>query len=639
MTSNAYAVQDDLNPSQAAAAHHDGGHCLVLAGAGSGKTRTIIARIEHLLRSGVPARRILVITFTRRAAKEIVDRVERLIGQAADGIRAGTFHSFCLGLIRRYSKAFGVEGASIIDPDDAVSLMKLVRSGLNDKKLPKAADAIKVYTYARNVGLPLPQACIDQDLGERFEEIRAMVKGYEGRKEQSGYLDYDDLLFVVAHAMESDPSVRDLVVRSLDHVLVDELQDTNPLQWRLLDQLRDPAKLFCVGDDAQSIYKFRGADVKNVTDFPVRVRGATVLKLQDNYRSTQELLDLSNWLLSESPIPYNKRLCATRGGGVKPTLREFVTDVEEADWLANDLVFRHRTGGDWREHMILVRSSFAGRIIEQALLAKDVPYRFIGGVKLLESAHVKDVISVLRIVANHRDDLAWMRYLQLWPKIGEVTAERVAAGITDAASLQECLDRLATTAPRLASAVPPISAAVASASAPGKAFLAAVQALEPILQCRYADGWDMRKKDFPVVEKLAARHDSIRTFIEEYLLDPVSSSQVDKLDEDDAVTLITIHSSKGTECSVCYMPAFNPGQFPHARSLHSEDEIEEERRVAYVGMTRAQDELIISRTVRSYSLGSDEKAVEAYFLRDLPARLVSVVTPEVPVRSFRYRAW
>lgn len=220
----------------------------------------------------------------------------------------------------------------------------------------------------------------------------------------------------------------------------------------MVDQLRDPALLFCVGDDAQSIYRFRGADFKNILDFRLRVPGATVLKLEDNYRSTQELLDLSNWLLDRSPVGYDKRLRAVRGKGNMPVMREFRSDWSEADWIAEDLQERYRGGAKWADHMILVRSAWSGRGVERALLAKEVPYRFIGGVKLLESAHVRDVLAVLRLLANHRDDLAWMRFLQLYPKIGEVTAEKMATSFVEVRYLEEAIADLRRRATQLGAA-------------------------------------------------------------------------------------------------------------------------------------------------------------------------------------------
>ncbi|WP_169126110.1 ATP-dependent helicase [Aromatoleum evansii] len=630
---------DGLNPSQERAATHDGGHCLVLAGAGTGKTRTIIARVAHLISTGTPAPRIVVITFTRRAAREIVERVQHQLGKMAEGLRASTFHAFCMTLLRRYGDAFGTKNATVIDPDDVNALFKLVRASLRDKSLPKAAEVVKVYSFARNVSVSIAEACARQELEVDVDAVITLCKAYEQRKKERGYLDYDDILHIVASALERDAKIRELVKRQIDELLVDEMQDSNPLQWRLLDQLRDPARLFCVGDDAQSIYRFRGADIRNILDFTARVPGASVLKLQDNYRSTQELLDLSNWLLDRSPIDYNKRLRATRGQGCKPVLREFWSDWDEADWVADDLQERYRGGAAWHDHMVLVRSAFGGRGIERALLAKEIPYRFIGGVKLLESAHVRDVLAVLRLVANHRDDLAWMRLLQLYPKIGEVTAERIANTFVTMDKLEACIADLRKRATALADAAKLLEAVRQGGDAPATVFKKAAQAMAPMLEIRYRnDAWDQRKRDFAVVEKLASKHDTISGFIEEYLLEPMTLSEVAKLDEDDAVSLITIHSSKGTEKPVCYMPGMNPGMYPHVRALHSEDEIEEERRVTYVAMTRAQDELILTRSVRAFS--SEPEAEDAYFLSELPDGLVEIVVDEnARGRDFRYSAW
>jgi DNA helicase-2/ATP-dependent DNA helicase PcrA len=610
---------------------------LVLAGPGAGKTRVIIARVGHLIMTGTPASRIVVITFTKRAAKEIFDRLREQLGKAADGVRASTFHAFCMALIHKYGELLGTKKATVIDPDDVSSLFKLIRSSLKDKKLPKASDAAKVYSYARNTTMRIAEACAAQDVDEdHVEGIIQLCKLYEERKRLRNYIDFDDILVIICSAMERDANIKALIKRQMDFVLVDEFQDTNPLQWRLLNQIRDPVNMFCVGDPKQSIYKFRGADIENILGFADRVENSTVLALDRNFRSTQEILDLSNWLLERSPVNYLSGMVAVRGSGLKPVLREFSSDWEESEWMAEDIVIRKLDGAKLSDHMILVRSAFAGRAIERALLAKDIPYRYIGGTKLLESAHVRSVLSILRVISNHRDDLGWMRLLQLFPKIGEVTSERISNEFVSLPSLERCCESLRK-AGRGLDAVADIFVKIGSGSqAPSAVFMAAAEALQPVLEVTYRnDGWDMRKRDFPVVAKLAAKHASISEFIEEYLLAPVSTSEVQQKEDDDAVTLITIHSSKGLEKPVCYMPAMNPGAYPHSRSLHSDDEIEEERRVVYVGMTRAMNELILTRSVRSFSTDGD--ANQSYFLNELPDELVEFIPfdPAAGMPDFR----
>lgn len=598
---------DNLNENQRAAATFSGTHALVLAGAGTGKTRTIIARAGYLIHSGVPADRIQVLTFTRRSAKEIVERVRVSLGDRAEGLNASTFHTWCMTLIRRMPKLFGCVGHTVIDREDQVHLFKLLRGSEKANSFPPAAILCDIYSYARNTRSSLSKTLelnYDEQLPVK-EKIADVIRGYEAKKRERQYLDYDDILDVVATVLKQDADIRAYVSKQYDHLLVDEMQDTNPLQWDLLEPLCDTVKLFCVGDDAQSIYGFRGADFRNVHSFTQRVSDSVVLRLEQNYRSTQEILDLSNWLLANSPIDYNKRLIAVRGNGHKPRLLDFESEWDEARWVADDLIRRRGEGADWAQHMILTRSAFAARAVETTLLARNIPYIIIGGTKLLNTAHIRDLLSLLRIAANPLDELAWMRFLTLWPKVGDVTANRVMEQFPTTGEVSAFVSVLNSDDKLLAECKLAFANVAALADKPGEAYIAAKQALWPVLEHSYAKDWDKRRGDFDLVEKLVKRHTSILAFIEEYLLDPVYTSDVKRLDNEDVVTIITIHSAKGTEKSVCYIINVSPGSFPPSFAIANTDEVEEERRVLYVAMTRAQDELILTR--RRYILRASEQ--------------------------------
>ena len=298
----------ELNDGQYAAATYSGRHALVIAGAGTGKTRTIIARAGYLIHSGVPADRIQILTFTRRSAKEIVERVKMNLGDRADPLSASTFHTWCMTLIRRMPKLFGCVGHNVIDRDDQLQLFKRLRGSDKNNPLPTAAMLCDIYSYARNTRSSLSKTLelLYEDLLPKKEKIANVARAYEAKKRERHYLDYDDIIDIVATVFKQDPAVRNFVSQHYDHLLVDEMQDTNPLQWDLLEPLCNKVNLFCVGDDAQSIYGFRGADFRNVHSFSERVPDSVVLRLEKNYRSTQEILDLSNWLLEESSINYNK---------------------------------------------------------------------------------------------------------------------------------------------------------------------------------------------------------------------------------------------------------------------------------------------------------------------------------------------
>ncbi|MCK5194731.1 MAG: ATP-dependent helicase, partial [Desulfobulbaceae bacterium] len=357
-----------LNKNQQIAAEYKDKHILVLAGAGTGKTLTIIARAEYLIRKGVDPRRILLLTFTRRAAREMTDRLYLSIGDAANAVTAGTFHHFCLLTMRRMADKFEIQDFTVIDRDDQNSLMRLARAGYVKKgeKFPKASQLVNVFSYSRNTNMIVLEYL---DKYTEFDEktsnkILNVFTEYKQRKQLNRYLDFDDILYHFGKKLHEDPSIRKQLRSRYDHILVDEMQDTNPLQWLILDGLKDPAKLFCVGDDAQSIYAFRGADFRNVHSFKKRIPNSVVLKLEDNYRSTQEILDISNWLLKESPLNYNKNLKTHRGTGTKPLLVDFDSDLDEAKWIAENLIERHETGSLWNDHMILTRTAWGSRSVE-----------------------------------------------------------------------------------------------------------------------------------------------------------------------------------------------------------------------------------------------------------------------------------
>lgn len=622
---------DELNPQQRQAATTAAQNCLVLAGAGCGKTKTIVARAAYLIDQGLPAQQIQILTFTRRAASEIVTRVEQHMGVQAKGLRASTFHTFCMYLLRRNPRAFGLTQFSIIDRDDQLLMFRLLRGKDKGNVLPKAAELCDLYSYARNTKTKLSDALVEQlpQAVEYKAQITELMKAYEQRKQERNFLDYDDILAIVAVHLQSSPELVKWVTGFCSALLVDEMQDTNPLQWALLQPLVGKVKLFCVGDDAQSIYGFRGADFENIHHFKERVPDAEVLTLEMNYRSTQGILDLSNWLLEQSQIEYDKHLLAYRGKGLKPQLHILSNEFEEANWIIQDLNRRHMQGAAWAEHMVLLRSGFSGRYLEGALIAANIPYRFIGGVKLLESAHVKDVLSLLRVSVNPQDDLAWMRFLTLWDGVGDVGASKLAQELIQLSDIEarcQCLERHGKVAQQAILILMQLDVLQQHVEA---CIGLAMDALNEQLENNYkTKDWSRRVKDFDLVKQLARKHSALGEFLEEYVLDPISVSEIDKTPDQDLVTLITIHSAKGAEQKVCYVPHVSPNQYPHARAQGDFDDVEEERRVLYVALTRAEDELILTK--QNLNLWSQDqydelgRKIESYFLNDLPQHLVDV---------------
>ncbi|WP_420001545.1 ATP-dependent helicase [Acinetobacter sp. LF10] len=622
---------DELNPQQKQAATTTAQNCLVLAGAGCGKTKTIVARAAYLIDQGLPAQQIQILTFTRRSASEIVTRVEQHMGAQAKGLRASTFHTFCMYLLRRNPRAFGLSQFSIIDRDDQLLMFRLLRGKDKGNVLPKAAELCDLYSYARNTKTKLSDALVEQ-LPQALEykaQIAELMKAYEQRKQERNFLDYDDILSIVAVHLQSSPELVKWVTGFCSALLVDEMQDTNPLQWALLQPLVGKVKLFCVGDDAQSIYGFRGADFENIHHFKKRVPDADVLTLEMNYRSTQGILDLSNWLLEQSQIEYDKHLQAYRGKGLKPQLHILSNEFEEANWIIQDLNRRHMQGAAWAEHMVLLRSGFSGRYLEGALIAANIPYRFVGGVKLLESAHVKDVLSLLRVSVNPQDDLAWMRFLTLWDGVGDVGASKLAQELIQLPDIEARCQRLERHGKVPQQAILILMQLDVLQQHVEACIGLALDALNEQLENNYkTKDWSRRVKDFDLVKQLARKHSALGEFLEEYVLDPISISEIDKTPDQDLVTLITIHSAKGAEQKVCYVPHVSPNQYPHARAQGDFDDVEEERRVLYVALTRAEDELILTK--QNLNLWSQDqydelgRKIESYFLNDLPQHLVDV---------------
>jgi DNA helicase-2/ATP-dependent DNA helicase PcrA len=631
---------DELNPQQKQAATTESQHSLVLAGAGCGKTKTIVARAAYLIDQGIPANQIQILTFTRRSASEIVARVELALGEQAKGLRASTFHTFCMYLLRRVPKAFGLEQFSIIDRDDQLMMFRLIR-GKDDKKnpnqLPKPQELCDLYSFARNTRQKLSDA-LEKQHPEHLafkNQIAEIMKEYETRKRARSFLDYDDILAIVASALDQSDGLADYVASLCKHMLVDEMQDTNPLQWALLEPLKDKVSLFCVGDDAQSIYGFRGADFENIHHFKDRVPNAQVFKLEQNYRSTQEILDLSNWLLDQSEIQYNKRLDAHRGEGVKPRMHIFPNEFDEAKWIAIDIKERHYLqGSKWSDHMVLVRSSFAARHIEAACIAANVPYRFIGGMKLLETAHVKDLLSLLRVIANPLDDIAWMRFLTLWNGVGDVGASRLAQQLLLEPEFDLIFDKLEKFGRIPAETVLIMKQMTVLKQEVQACVSLGIQAIEAQLAENYKKDWNRRQGDLELVKQLASKHTQLSEFLEEYVLDPVSISEIERQSDSDVVTLITIHSAKGTEQKVCYVVNVTPGQYPHARAQGDFNDVEEERRVLYVALTRAHNELILTKQNLSLwardVIDEQGRKVESYFLNDLTRNLCSMETHHKP---------
>ena len=626
----------ELNEEQKEAVNYHGEakNVLVTAGAGCGKTRTIIARAAHLYSNGTDISRILIMTFTNRAARELKLRLKSEIGAASEQMQAGTFHAFCLKVMTKLPKSFDIAGLSIIDTDDQNSLMGLIRKEFfrgqsgSRKGFPKTRELLSYYSYSRNTcQSPADYLGAQTDLEpETIENCCTLFTSYQEAKEARGYLDYDDLLARFSAALTQKPRLKSAVCTLFDEVLVDEMQDTNPIQFEILRHFADEGvRLFCVGDPAQSIYRFRGAEFRHVYEFQELFGSSITIPLSRNYRSYQEILDLSNWLLDRSPLDYKNRLSAHRGScGYIPAVEEFEHHSEEASWIADLIVERNEAEVPLSDFMVLYRSSFDAKPLEAELIRRDIPYRFIGGTVLTKSAHVRDVISLLRLVRNTRDDLAWLRFLQLWPRIGEKTAEKVFSALSDLSDNEQVAAKLTELLGVSHPAVTAFTSVLYQYDTPKKCLRTAASILNPALKERY-DNWKQRSKDLELLIRVSENYRETADFIDDFTLEPLNDTEISKKYNDDAVTLITVHSAKGTEAPVCIVAGATQSNYPHFRSLGDQDAEEEERRVLYVAMTRAMNELIITRSSynrNAFWVQSSPAVGENYFLANVPEALL-----------------
>src|SRR5690348_14623424 len=420
----------ELNAEQAAAATHRDGPLLIIAGAGTGKTRTLVYRVAHLIDRGVKAERILLLTFTRRAAHEMLSRAERLVGAASGHVHGGTFHSTGNRLLRTFGQSAGLaKDFSIMDEGDAEDLMGLARANLGygkqEKRFPKKETLHWIYSRHVNTDIPVEDILGGElpQFADFTDDVLRIFAEYTSRKIERNLVDYDDLLLFWQLMLEHSAPLAERIAALYDHILVDEYQDTNLTQARILRGMcRTHQNITVVGDDAQSIYSFRGANVRNILDFPQQFPGAHLVTLEQNYRSTQPILEVTNTLISRAAERFTKNLWTQRGGGERPWLVSGRDEQQQTKFVVDRVLELHEEGVPLREIAILFRAAYMSADLEIELTNRRIPFEKWGGLKFLEAAHVKDVLAFLRVLENPRDDVSWYRLLMLMPGIGDVTA-------------------------------------------------------------------------------------------------------------------------------------------------------------------------------------------------------------------------
>ncbi len=614
------AYLERLNPQQRRAVEHGGlplgeaGPLLIIAGAGSGKTATLAHRVAYLIEHGADPRRIMLLTFSRRAAAEMTRRVDRILADAMRGSSAGaladvlawagTFHAIGARLLREYAETIGLApGFTIHDREDSADLMNLVRHELGfsktEKRFPAKGTCLAIYSRAVNGELNL-----DEVLGSYFpwcatwqDELRALFAHYVEGKQRQQVLDYDDLLLYWAHMMQ-EPAIAAEVAERFDHVLVDEYQDTNKLQASVLLALRPSGKgLTVVGDDAQSIYSFRAATVRNILDFPGHFSPrADVVTLEQNYRSTQPILAAANAVIELAEERFTKNLWSERKSAERPQIVSVRDEADQALYVVEKILESREQGLALKSQAILCRASHHSGPLEVELTRRNIPFVKFGGLKFLEAAHIKDMLSFLRWAENPRDRVAGFRIVQLLPGAGPVTAAKVLERVGE---LSDPVAALSEFKPPAAAAEqwPGFVEAVRLVRGRAAAWPAELDLVrrwyEPHLE-RIHDDAMLRQADLLQLVQIASTYPNRERFLTELTLDPpdaTSDRAGDPLLDEDYLILSTIHSAKGQEWKSVFILNAVDGCLPSDLATGTSAEIEEERRLLYVAMTRAKDHL------------------------------------------------
>jgi DNA helicase-2/ATP-dependent DNA helicase PcrA len=609
-------ILEGLNEPQRKAVTHGDSPLLVVAGAGSGKTRTLAGRVAWLVSQGVKPERILLLTFTRRASQEMLKRAAAATtGGAAVAAKVwgGTFHAIANRLLRIYHKPAGLAADfTIIDQGDAEDLLDLIRheKGFSAKgsRFPRKGTCLAIYSRKMNTAGSLELVLKKHyPWCERWkDDLTALFREYVGRKQRQAVLDYDDLLMYWYYLLDNK-EMATVVGDRFDHILVDEYQDTNRIQAGILERMRLTKKnIMVVGDDAQSIYSFRSATVRNMLDFPAQFPDAAIIALEQNYRSMPPILAASNLVIAQSRERYSKELYSTRTGGEPPQLLTCKDEEHEAELVIARVLAHYEQGVALREQAVLFRAAHHSNELELELARRGIPFHKYGGLRFLEAAHVKDLICILRIVENPHDETAWFRILKLLKGVGPATASAAYAHVREHGFIASTV----TSAPvggaaghevvRLGQLFGDLESM--SAENPSVQIDRVNRFYIPLLRDNY-DNADARVNDVEQMALLAAKYPTRARFLEELVLDPPSSTSdlagPGNKDEDYLV-LSTIHSAKGCEWdTVCLIHAAD-GCLPSDLATGNDEEIEEERRLVYVAMTRAKNFLYIFWPLRFY---------------------------------------
>lgn len=627
----------ELNPSQYEAVTSIKGPVLVIAGAGTGKTRTLVHRTAHLVQTGIPPENILLLTFTRKAAREMICRASLLMDESCRRVAGGTFHATANMLLRRFGHHLGFErNFTILDRPDAEGIISLLKSSLDlsgaGKRFPSKRVIMDIFSKSVNKSTSIDEL-IDRQYSHLIlylDDLHLIGKHYKKYKLEHGLMDYDDLLVNWQRLLAEIPEVREAISNRFTHIMVDEYQDTNLIQADIIRLTAAPLNnVMVVGDDSQSIYSFRGADFRNIMDFPRIFPDVKLIKLEENYRSSQAILTVTNSIIENSSEKYTKKLFSRIEGGIKPIIYSASNETTQARYVIGKIEDLVNEGVPIAEIAVLFRSGFHSYRLEMELISNQINFEKRGGMKLTESAHIKDVLSFLRVLSNPGDNISWNRILLMLDKVGPKTAGKVLWNIKTAddpfdallnypagKSWKQGLNNLAKML--LSLREPEI--------APTALFDRVMVYYDPIFKKIFHDDYPRRSRDLEQLGIILAGYHDLQSFIDDTTLDPpenIGNPGDPHFNSTDRLVLSTIHSAKGLEWDTVFVIHLAEGKFPSVHALLS-DQLEEERRLMYVAATRAKHRLFF--TYPREGISADFTAANntiSPFLNEIPTGLVS----------------
>jgi DNA helicase-2/ATP-dependent DNA helicase PcrA len=626
---NIKEILEKLNPAQREAVESVEGPVLVIAGAGSGKTRTLTTRLAYLVSQGIPAERILLLTFTRKAAREMITRAEALVGNSCGKVQGGTFHSLCHYMLRQYGYLLGFSpNFTVLDRGDSEDLLNLLKNSLGfpgaKRHAPKKETLATILSKIKNQGKTLEEIITTEypNFVDLIPQIERLFKEYELYKREHQLMDYDDLLINWLTILKDYPQVREEVGRRYNYIMVDEYQDTNLLQGEIVVYMASSHRnVMAVGDDSQSIYGFRGANYRNIFDFPKHFPEVRIIKLEQNYRSTQPILDLANAVIERSKIKYTKVLFTEKKEGPKPILYRARDDHAGSEFVADEILrLTNEEGVPLSQIAVLMRAAFHSYDLELELTKRGIPFVKYGGLKLLESAHIKDVVSILRILVNPYDFLSWNRVLLLLEGVGPRSAERIV-NLLKTSDLESAIFNIKRqfSQPELQKLLNLFQDLMGKRLPPLETLSQVLSFYEPIFERAYFEDAHRRERDLESLIALSEKYETLEEFLTDLVLEPIYSSEVEGERKEEILTLSTIHSAKGLEWHTVFVLSVIEGRFPSSYSLLNPEELEEERRLFYVAVTRAKERLYLIAPLTVYVPGEGRTFAKlSRFLQEVP---------------------